>query len=210
MSNHTQTTRAAAPDSVMDHQYDGIQEYDNPTPGWWFLIFAISFIWACGYWVRYEMNTTAPTAVGDWEEEVAEVNKVVFAKLGNLKPDQETMLSLAGDSDWMRVGESLFRSNCIACHGRQGQGDVGPNLTDDSYKNIKVITDIPRVIREGANNQAMPAWRARLNENEIILVGSYVASLRGKNVTGRAPEGEVIPAWPKAAVPAPSAAPEKK
>ena len=182
MSTHSTPSGDAQHGPLTSHEYDGIREYDNPTPGWWFMIFAISFVWACGYWVRYEMNTTPPTIQQDWEDEVAEVNKAVFAKLGNLQPDQETMLSLAGNADWMRVAESLFRSNCIACHGRQGQGDVGPNLTDDSYKNVKVITDIPRVIREGANNQAMPAWRARLNENEIILVGSYVSSLRGKNV----------------------------
>jgi cytochrome c oxidase cbb3-type subunit 3 len=192
----------------MDHQYDGIQEYDNPTPGWWNLIFFLSLIWAAGYWARYELNTTPPTVQQDWENDVAEVNKVMFAKLGTLKPDEPTLLSLGANPDWMRVGEGIFRSNCVACHGRNGQGDVGPNLTDDSYKNIKVITDICNVVREGANNQAMPAWKGRLNENEIILVASYVASLRGQNLPGRTPEGEKIAPWPKAPPPPPE--PEKK
>lgn len=198
MNNQTNTTRAAAPDSLMDHQYDGIQEYDNPTPGWWFLIFALSVVWACGYWTRYEINTTPPTIQGDWEEDVAEANKALFAKLGDLKPDAQTLVSLSGNAEWMPVGASMFRANCIACHGRQGQGDVGPNMTDDVYKNIKVITDIPRVVREGANGQAMPAWRGRLSENEIVLISAYVASLRGQNLPGRAPEGTPAEPWPKA------------
>lgn len=206
MSNQVQTTRAAAPDSLTDHQYDGIQEYDNPTPGWWSLIVVLSFVWACGYYARYELNTTPPTVQADWENDVAEANKAMFAKLGDLKPDDATLLSLKDNADWMRVGESIFRANCVACHGRQGQGDVGPNLTDDVYKNVKVLADIPTVIRVGANGLAMPAWRGRLSENEIILVGSYVASLRGKNITGRAPEGAAIPPWP-AAPTAPPAAP---
>lgn len=209
MSTTTQsrtTTRAAAPDSVLDHQYDGIQEYDNPTPGWWNLIFILSVVWAAGYYTRYELNTTPPTVEQDWEEEVAEVNKVLFAKLGTLKPDGPTLLSLSQNPDWMRVGEGIFRSNCVACHGRSGQGDVGPNLTDDNYKNIKLLTDIPNVVREGANNQAMPAWKGRLNENEVILVSAYVASLRGQNLPGRAAEGDRIAPWPKA----PPPAPEKK
>lgn len=207
MNTQVQTTRAAAPDSLTDHQYDGIQEFDNPTPGWWFLIFALSVVWAGGYWIRYELNSTPPTLVGEWEDEVAEANKVLFAKLGDLKPNDATIMSLSENGDWMRVGESLFRANCVACHGRQGQGDVGPNLTDDAYKNIKVVADIPKVIREGANNQAMPAWRGRLSENEIVLVSSYVASLRGKNIPGRAPEGTPAAPWPKAP---PAAAPAKK
>lgn len=193
-----QTTTAAEPDSVLDHQYDGIQEYDNPTPGWWNLIFILSAVWAAGYWVRYELNSTPPTIHQDWENDVAEVNKTLFAKLGKLQPDEQTLLTLGSNPDWMRVGEAIFRANCVACHGRNGQGDVGSNLTDDSYKNVKVITDIPVTIANGANNQAMPAWKGKLNDNELILVASYVASLRGQNLPGRAPEGEKIAPWPKA------------
>jgi cytochrome c oxidase cbb3-type subunit 3 len=201
VSKQAQTTQAAPPDTLTDHQYDGIREYDNPTPGWWFLIFALSFIWACGYWIRYELNPTPPTIHAEWEEDVAEANKALFAKLGDLKPDEQTLVSLSGNAEWMPVAASMFRANCVACHGRQGQGDVGPNLTDDSYKNIKLITDIPRVIREGANGQAMPAWRGRLSENEIVLLAGYVASLRGQNLSGRAREGEVAAPWPKPAAP---------
>ncbi len=207
MSNEVNTTRAAEPDSLTGHVYDGIQEYDNPTPGWWTMIFALSFVWACFYWVRYELNTTPPTVFAEWEEDVAEANKAMFAKLGDLKGDEQTLLSMGRNPDWMPVGASIFKANCVACHGRQGQGDVGPNLTDDAYKNVKVITDIPVVVRGGANNMAMPSWRGRLTDNEIILVSAYVASLRGTNVPGRAPEGVVIPAWPALSPSAPPAAP---
>lgn len=206
MNKQVHTTRAAAPDSLTSHEYDGIREYDNPTPGWWFLIFGLSFIWACGYWARYELNTTPPTVHGEWEEELAEANKAMFAKLGELKPDEQTIVSLSGNSDWMPVGASMFRANCAACHGRLGQGDVGPNLTDAVYKNVKTVIDIPTVIREGANGQAMPAWRGRLSENEIVLLSAYVASLRGQNLRGRAPEGTPVAPWPEAA-PAPSGKP---
>ena len=207
MNKQVQTTRAADPDSLTEHEYDGIREYDNPTPGWWFMIFALSFIWACGYWARYELNTTPPTVEGEWEEEAAEANKAMFAKLGELKSDEQTLVSLSGNGDWMPVGASMFRANCAACHGRLGQGDVGPNLTDDVYKHVKAITDIPRVVREGANGQAMPAWRGRLNENEIVLISAYVASLRGQNLAGRAPEGTPAQPWPK---PSPALVPTNK
>lgn len=194
--NTHRATDGPPADPMTDHEYDGIREYDNPTPGWWSLIFFVSFIWALGYWIIYELDYEAPRPVQVWEREVAEANKILFAKLGDLKPDADTMLALAHEENWMLVGQSIFLANCASCHARDARGDVGPNMTDDSYKNIKVITDIPRVIREGANNLAMPAQRGRLSENEIILVSAYIASLRGKNLPGRPPEGDKIPPWP--------------
>lgn len=183
---------------LTDHEYDGIQEYDNPTPGWWFLIFVITCVWAMGYWIVWELDPDAPAPGRLWEQEAAEINRAQFAKLGELKPDEATLVMLMNDADWKPVAEGIFRANCVSCHGRLGQGDVGPNMTDDAYKNIKVITDIPRIIREGAAGGAMPAQRA-LSQNEVILVASYIASLRGKNLPGKAAEGEVIAPWPKAA-----------
>jgi cytochrome c oxidase cbb3-type subunit 3 len=77
---------------------------------------------------------------------------------------------------------------------------VGPNLTDDYYKNVKQITDIAEVIKNGAAGGSMPAWKTRLHPNEVVLMAAYVAGLRGKNLKGRPPEGEKIPPWPSAAV----------
>jgi cytochrome c oxidase cbb3-type subunit 3 len=69
-------------------------------------------------------------------------------------------------------------------------------LTDDYYKNVKKITDIAEVIKNGAAGGSMPAWRTRLHPNEVVLMAAYVAGLRGKNLPGRGPEGEKIDPWP--------------
>jgi hypothetical protein len=53
----------------------------------------------------------------------------------------------------------------------------------------------------------MPAWKARLHPNEVVLVAAYVAKKRGQNLPStRQPEGEVIPPWPTA-LSAPAATP---
>jgi cytochrome c oxidase cbb3-type subunit 3 len=76
---------------------------------------------------------------------------------------------------------------------------VGPNLTDEYYKNVKQLIDVARVIQEGAANGSMPAWKSRLHPNEIVMVAAYVANLRGKNLKGpRGQEGQAIPPWPAA------------
>ena len=80
----------------------------------------------------------------------------------------------------MLYANSVFLTNCQSCHGPDGSGVVGPNLTDDYYKNVKKITDIAEVIKNGAAGGSMPAWKTRLHPNEVILMAAYVAGLRGR------------------------------
>lgn len=200
------TPAHGGPQALGDHTYDGIQEYDNPTPGWWHLIFVASVLFAYPYIVIYEMDPEGPTIQKAWQTERDREYKRLFAGLGELKPDQGTILSLGRDPKWMAIAESMFRSSCASCHGSNAEGSVGPNLTDDFYKNIKVVTDFPRVLSEGANGGAMPAWKGRLSDNEIVLLSAYAASLRGKNLPGpRGPEGERAAPWPEAPATQPNA-----
>jgi cytochrome c oxidase cbb3-type subunit 3 len=200
-------------DQVLDHEYDGIREYDNPTPGWWHAIFIVTAIFAAIYGVFWHFSQFAWTVQDAWAEDDLEATRKQFAELGQLSPDQPTMLRMMNDQKWLPVGASIFKGNCALCHGPSGQGGmVCPNLTDDYWKNVKTIADIPRVVANGANNGAMPAWKGALNQNEIILVSAYVASLRGHgDGTGRGPEGDKIEPWPTSTTtPTPAGAPVNK
>lgn len=197
---------------LLDHNYDGIQEFDNPTPGWWHIIFLATIAFAIPYYVVYEMNPDVPTIQDRvaLDEKVAQ--QTVLAAIGDVGSDEASLISLMRQTKKTGViGAAIYRANCVSCHGKDGEGVVGPNMTDDYYKNLKTIAEIPLVVTNGAAAGAMPAWKNRLNEKEIIIVSAYMASLRGRNVVGRAPEGNVIPAWgaPAAgaapAVPAPAA-----
>ena len=44
MSEKTSTDASQEP-QLREHVYDGIQEYDNPLPAWWFYMFLITIIW---------------------------------------------------------------------------------------------------------------------------------------------------------------------
>jgi cytochrome c oxidase cbb3-type subunit 3 len=181
---------------LTDHIYDGIQEYDNPLPGWWTWLWIGSIVFSFFYWLVYQGGDPGRSIFDDYKQTVAANLRLQFAELGELKPDRQTLLKYLGDSRWLTVGESVFRSNCISCHGDKGEGKVGPNLTDDHWKNVKVLEDIPIVVAGGASGQAMPAWKNRLHPNELVLVSCYVASLRGSNPPGGKPsEGNPIPAW---------------
>jgi cytochrome c oxidase cbb3-type subunit 3 len=184
-------------DLLREHEYDGIQEYDNPTPGWWNLIFLGTFLFAIWYILYHHASTISLSVAQGYETDVSDDLKKRFSAIGDLKPDEPTLLKFMANEEWKLVGASVFKAQCVSCHGANAAGQIGPNLTDDYYKNVQQLTDIPKIISGGAAAGAMPAWKTRLHPNEIVLVAAYVASLRGKNLPGpRGQEGERIAPWP--------------
>jgi len=201
-------------DQLMDHEYDGIREYDNPTPGWWNMIFAATVVFAFFYVIVWHASSASYTIHDTWNKaQLAEYARI-FGSVGQLKPDEQTILAQIDEPRFMAIAKSTFVGTCAACHARDGGGDVGVNLCDDSYKNIKKVEDIYRVITEGANGGAMPSWKNRFSDNERVLLAAYVASLRGTTpAKPKAPDGTVIDPWPKhepkpAPAPATPAAPK--
>jgi len=134
---------------------------------------------------------------GEYERSKIALLEKQFAEIGELQDDEQTIMTYAADAEWMGVANNIYVAKCVQCHGVEGQGLSGPNLTDDQYLWIEQVTDIVDVLNKGRKNGAMPAWENQLHSNEIVLLSSYVASLRGKNVPGRVAEGETIAPWPK-------------
>lgn len=180
---------------VTGHTYDGIQEYDNPLPGWWKWIWAATIAFSVCYFL---LDVLTDGQLGPKPS----YDQAVVAELkrsgGPLKPDATTLVRLMKDDESMKAGASIFATNCVACHNRDASGLIGPNLTDDYYIHVRKVEDIPDVVTKGRKSKTaeMPSWANRLTPNEIVLVSSYVASLRGQNRPGKAPEGKVIAPWP--------------
>ncbi len=183
---------------ITGHEYDGIQEFDNPTPLWWHLIWLFSMVFSVLY---FFLSLESPWFVQQTDRleaaQLAEIERL-FGELGDLQANEATLVSLMDDERWMDFGASIFQMHCTSCHAADGGGGIGPNLTDDSYMHVSKIEDIHTVISDGANNGAMPAWSNRLHSKEVVLLSSYVASLRGKNSNRKAAEGEIIAPWPAA------------
>lgn len=187
-----------AHDELTGHEYDGIQEYDNPLPGWWKWLFIGSILFSLPYWAYYHFGAEGRTIADAHAVASAEADRLLVATMGEIKPDRATLVKFKDNETGISVGMSVFRAQCAQCHGKDGEGIVGPNLTDDHYKNVKDIEDILKVVNNGAAGGAMPPWLNRLGETERILVSAYVAHLRGSQPagTGKTPEGRVIGPWP--------------
>ena len=66
---------------LMDHEYDGIREYDNPLPGWWSAVFAATFVFAFLYFAYYD--------IAHWGRTPDQRYQVAFADLRRCEPDGE-------------------------------------------------------------------------------------------------------------------------
>jgi cytochrome c oxidase cbb3-type subunit III len=185
-----------APKSALEH--DGILEIDRPIPGWWKWVFVSTITFAPFYALYFHAGTPGRSIADQHQQNVSENLRRQYAEIGDLDGDQATMIRMMKEPKWIGVGQSIFKANCVSCHGSEGGGLVGPNLCDDHYKHIKAMPDILKVLNEGLAGGAMPAWGNRFShKNDLVLLAVYVASLRGsKPVGGKSPDGSPIAAWP--------------
>jgi cytochrome c oxidase cbb3-type subunit 3 len=183
--------------NLTGHSYDGIVEYDNPLPGWWKFLFWFFILIAPIYYFYAHSDVEGRSIEDQYNNHMASVFEIRFSEIGELKSDRETILEYMNEKpEWLAVGKVAYQTNCVSCHKADGSGEVGPNLTDDYWKNVRSIEGIASVIENGAANGAMPAWKTRFSHpNQIVLLSAYVASLRKNPVPGKAPEGEKIAPW---------------
>lgn len=181
-------------DELLDHDYDGIQEYDNDLPRWWVNIFWITTIFAVAYagWTHFSKVPQHEALAKQMEElQVAKETRKEAAEESVL--DADGLIKLASNQEALSKGEEIFVGKCVACHATGGGGLVGPNLTDDYWIHGGKITDIRQVIQKGVVEKGMIAWETMLKSDEINAVTAYIWSLHGTNPENpKAAEGELV------------------
>lgn len=182
----------------LGHHYDGIQEYDNPLPGWWKGAFWLTIVFSLFYLGYFHAGASGRSVDDQFQVALADNTRKQYAEIGNLEANEATMVTYLKQPKWVGVGGAIFKANCVSCHGANGGGNVGPNLCDENFKHIKQLTDIAKIINEGVAGGAMPAWATRLgHKNDAVLVSVYVASLRGSTpANSKGPDGSPIAPWP--------------
>jgi mono/diheme cytochrome c family protein len=97
------------------------------------------------------------------------------------------------DQASLDAGKLVFMTNCLACHGANGEGGVGPNLTDDYWLHGAGVANMVNTITNGVPIKGMISWKPILKPEQIHQVASYILTLHGTNPpNGKAPQGEKV------------------
>lgn len=169
----------------MGHDFDGIQELNNPLPRWWLGTFLGSILFAAAYLVLYPglgayQGLLGWSSRGQYDGEMKDVE----AKYGPLYDRYAGMAipALLAEEPALRIGERVFANNCARCHGADARGGVGfPDLTDDDWLFGGEPDVIKATIAAGRIGVMPPFAPAIGGEAGIPAVVAYVRSLSGQS-----------------------------
>ncbi|PCI30711.1 MAG: hypothetical protein COB67_00740 [SAR324 cluster bacterium] len=182
---------------VLNHNYDGIEEYDNPLPPWWKMLFYITIIWGVGYLAYYHVLEIGDLQDAEYVTEMELAEEALQAQMANESSEGSTpavpTVVLTGD-DALAAGKNIWDKpgQCTSCHGANGEGMIGPNLTDAFWLNGDGSLDsVVEIVTVGVPAKGMIPWAGTLRPEEIKYVSSYVLSLKGSNPdNARPPQGK--------------------
>ncbi len=201
---------------LLDHNFDGIRELDNFLPPWWTWLFIFTIVFSVGYILHYHVFKSGDLQDVEYYKEVnpewAESDlKMVGPSFRYESPykgagaeqavaSSETVkavgevvaLSILSDNESIDQGKSIYTTNCVACHGANGEGLIGPNFCDSNWIHGGAIEDLVRIINIGVPAKGMIPWDKTLTPEQILQVASYILTFEGTNPSNqKVPEGEL-------------------
>ncbi|MCA5006173.1 c-type cytochrome [Sphingobacterium sp. WQ 366] len=173
-------------DIVIDHEYDGIVELDNPVPIWFNALFYGTIIFGLIYLLVYHVFGWGMNQDQEYLHEVAVAEKAkqeYLAQAANLVDETSVEYSEA----LAPSGKAIYVANCAACHGANGEGTIGPNLTDRFWLHGGEIKDIFKTVKYGVPEKGMVPWEQTLTPGQIAEVSSYIITLRDTKPANQKP-----------------------
>lgn len=179
---------------MTSHEYDGIKELDNRLPPWWLYGFYFTILFGVGYLLHYHVFGTGDLQQAEYEKQMAQAKEEVETYLAS-QTDRidESSVTFSEDPTDLAVGKEIYDANCLVCHGAEGQGVVGPNLTDKYWIHGGDMSSIFATIKYGVPEKGMIAWQSQLTPKQMQQVSSFIYTLEGTNPANpKEPQGEIF------------------
>ena len=179
-------------DQLLDHDADGIREYDNDLPRWWLYGFYFT-IFCSVFYLYYYHAYVGPQwnflwfnergAEAEYKQELAEA-KLLYGKGGDDVAAVE--YELKTDAASIKRGEEIYNSTgnlCYTCHRQDLGGVVGPNLTDEYWIHGGTLKDVVQSVKKGYPDRGMLPYgsNTRLSDDDLVSLASYILSKKGTN-----------------------------
>ena len=183
-------------DHLLEHSYDGIQEFDNPMPRWWVYLFWATIIFSILYFFNVPGFGVGKGRIADYDRDIAAAAST-DAKRKAAQPagaSGEQLTAMTKDASVVALGKQVFGQNCAACHRADAGGQIGPNLADDYWLHGGTLEQIHKTVVDGVLEKGMPPWGKVLKPNQLDAVVAYIYTLRGTNPPNpKAPQGDLVP-----------------
>jgi len=173
--------------------YDGIQELDNPLPNWWLGTFYLSIIFSVFYFLYYQLMD-GPSIAVNYKQSVQNYEQGQIDRQDSKEENQADLVSFIEKSEKITQGQAVYLAKCAVCHGQNGEGGIGPNVTDEYWiHGDGSPNEIFKVVEQGVLDKGMPAWKNLLNLDDLSSTVAFVYSLKGSNPSNaKAPQGEKV------------------
>jgi cytochrome c oxidase cbb3-type subunit 3 len=176
----------------LDEDHDGITELDNRVPPWFNYLFGGTIVFAALYMLDYHVWGSSPLPRAEYAQELAAADISRRVRIASEGAINEDALEPLKDEASINAGHEQFTKNCVTCHGANGGGIVGPNLTDQYWINGGGIKNIYTAIKNGVPQRGMISWKLVFTPKEIQQIASFVLTLQGTNpANGKKPEGSL-------------------
>ena len=103
-------------------------------------------------------------------------------KQGEAAQIKELMASVFTMDELMERGKGVYNSYCLACHGANGEGGVGPAIAKSSVATGALGSHLDMVVYGSKNNAAMQAFGKQLNDVDLSAVITYQRNAFGNNM----------------------------
>ena len=179
-------------DLLLDHDYDGIKELNNALPPWWKYGFYITVVVAVFYVLKFEVWHTGMNPTEEYIAEMSAAKVQTDAYLASAKENVDENSVIQLDASGAAAGKEIFAKTCVPCHLSEGQGIVGPNLTDDYWIHGGGIKDIFKTIKYGYPDKGMQSWQTTYSPVQMQQLATYIRTLKGTNPPNpKAPQGDL-------------------
>ena len=166
------------------HDFDGIEELNNPLPAWWTWLFVGTILFSVVYLALYPGFGNFEGLLG-WsaENEVEAAEREAEARYGPIFAGYlaREIPDILDDERAVGMGSRIFANRCSVCHGSDARGGPGyPNLTDNDWLHGGDPGQIVQTIAQGRNGM-MPPFAAGIGGDVGVRnVTEYVLSLSGR------------------------------
>ena len=163
---------------MAEHDYDGIKyRQEKGAPLIFKLLFGGLLLWGICFMGYYLFSGWSSS------KEFAEKQKLEAAKSAEfeLKEKKEPAKAAAGKggnvTDYVAAGKKIFTERCVACHGADAKGGIGPDLTRAEFKFGKTEAAILESITNDRPG-GMPGFGKELGHEQLEGVVKYLLSLK--------------------------------